>query len=877
MADEADLSFGKIAIKKGFISAKQLEDAADILRAVRKLGLKEDIGTVLVKKKFMTAEQAKEVRQFQGQRSGVEIGGYQILEKIGQGGMGVVFKARQISLDRIVALKILNPKLAADSAYTERFLREARAVAKLSHPNIIVGIDVGKHGKYFYFAMEYVDGRTGLEVLRDEERFKEKNVLKIAMQMAKALDHAHKNGLVHRDIKPDNIMVTAKGEAKLCDLGLAKRLDLGDNLQPGTAVGTPHYIAPEQARGREDVDIRADIYALGASLYHMTTGRTLFHGETAASIMTHHLSSEAPNAKKVRPELSEQFCRLLERMLAKNPEDRYQTPADMQQDIERLIAGKPIKGILKADVPCSMERTARRARAAGQFSSRGTTGPRTPVGPPDPTTGPRKPVAARPTGMILLGAGVGILVLVIAALVIFKSPNGAPAGGPNKNNTAQAPNTTKGTPKVPKKKAPPTKTKLTWKPLEDARKARKANPNQFLRLVSLYQQAERGAPAALLKDIRRERHEVETQLNGAIERRLDAQWDKAYTLMTAQDYTGAMACFDDDQLPLDIRCESALLHWKKKRVDLEQQIYLQFRNRIEPELTQEMKRAEGDVAQLEALRPKLQAAAQKIPLESVKHQVARLEEDLDALIKRTEAAKRRAQFESFRVALAEAKEMASKNDVRGLSKAADRLETQRPLLAQNFRPIADQFAKDLRSVSTIYQKAFKKLTQMGEARETVKLFVPSGSDKPRTFKLDGKVPGAEGGVWYKGEKGINERLKFSELDDRDVLKLAELYETSDDGKKKLGLFYFWRGDPGHAYALLKPFKKDKSFGAYVIWMDLQARELISEIEDLYQQVTTMKLSSIEREKRRRKAEKCLNELTKGYSATEVYRERTQPK
>src|SRR3990172_6999647 len=153
VAEDHEQSFGKIALEKGFCAQAQMEDALHTLEEVRKLGLDEQLGNILVKKKILSTDQVRAVLKIQGQRTKIKIDNYDILEKVGQGGMGAVFKARQISLDRIVALKILPPKLAADQAFCERFVKEARAVAKLSHPNIIVGIDVGRCGKFYFFAM----------------------------------------------------------------------------------------------------------------------------------------------------------------------------------------------------------------------------------------------------------------------------------------------------------------------------------------------------------------------------------------------------------------------------------------------------------------------------------------------------------------------------------------------------------------------------------------------------------------------------------------------------------------------------------------------------------------------------------------------------
>lgn len=428
-------TFGRLAVAQGYCTQEQLDDALKTLQQLRARGVDDKIGNVLVRKGYLTPQRIQEILKLQGKRATVRVAGYEILAKIGQGGMGAVFKARQVSLDRIVALKILSPKLAADKKFCERFITEARAVARLNHPNIITGIDVGRSEKYFYFAMEYVDGRTALELLREKGPFEERRALEIAEQIARALEHAHTHGFVHRDVKPDNIMITKKGEAKLCDLGLAKQFDqepetegaAGSDAaltQAGTAVGTPHYISPEQARGRKDVDITADIYSLGASLYHMVTGRTMFLG-SAASVMAQHLSDRAPYPRALRPNLSEGFCRLLARMLAKEPADRYRTPAALREALDKLLMGAGGPALLPPGVKTSLEQSPRfsarasggtRKRTGGPLKAvggrRATTGPRAPVGRPDATTGARKPVGSPSLWLAVGGGAAAVLVLV---------------------------------------------------------------------------------------------------------------------------------------------------------------------------------------------------------------------------------------------------------------------------------------------------------------------------------------------------------------------------------------------------------------------------------------------------------------------------------
>ncbi|MBM4037356.1 MAG: DUF1080 domain-containing protein [Planctomycetes bacterium] len=270
-----------------------------------------------------------------------KLAGYELLATLGKGGMGVVFKARQVSMDRIVALKVLAPRLAKNAVYVQRFLREARSAAKLNHPNIVQGIDVGEAGGHYYFAMEFVDGTTVKEMIKGQGRLDEKTALSIVGAVARALEHAAKHGIIHRDIKPDNIMVARDGVVKLADLGIARASEKPDTLTTeGVAVGTPHYMAPEQVRGDAELDSRTDIYALGATLYHMVTGDFPFTGPNASAIMAKHMAEPAPVAKEKHPDVSRATSDLIERMMAKDPADRPQTPTELLQEIKDALAGK---------------------------------------------------------------------------------------------------------------------------------------------------------------------------------------------------------------------------------------------------------------------------------------------------------------------------------------------------------------------------------------------------------------------------------------------------------------------------------------------------------------------------------------------------------
>jgi len=257
--------------------------------------------------------------------------------------MATVFKARQLSLDRIVAIKVLPKKLSENADYVDRFYKEGKAAAKLNHPNIVQAIDVGEAGGYHYFVMEYVEGPTLGDDLAPGKVYGEAEAMDVIVQIGRALEHAHEHGFVHRDVKPKNIMLTKGGVAKLADMGLARAMTDVDAAQAeaGKAYGTPYYISPEQIRGEVDIDFRADIYALGATLYHLVTGRVPFEGSTPAAVMHKHLKEPLIPPDHINTGLSAGVGEVVEVMMAKDRNRRYGSTRDMLLDLEAVAAGKP--------------------------------------------------------------------------------------------------------------------------------------------------------------------------------------------------------------------------------------------------------------------------------------------------------------------------------------------------------------------------------------------------------------------------------------------------------------------------------------------------------------------------------------------------------
>jgi serine/threonine protein kinase len=280
---------------------------------------------VLVGRGVVTTSQLARARVTLEASRGQQIPGYQIIAKLGSGAMATVFKARQLSLDRMVAIKVLPRKLSESTDYVERFYREGKAAAKLNHPNIVQAIDVGEAGGFHYFVMEYVEGHTLYDELQANKGFSEAEAMRVILQIARALEHAHSQGFIHRDVKPKNIMIATDGTAKLADMGLARAAEDAQAAQAeaGKAFGTPYYISPEQIRGEIDIDFRADIYSLGATLYHLVTGRVPFDAPTPAGVMHRHLKDPLVPPDHINTELSAGMGEIVEVMMAKERRRRY--------------------------------------------------------------------------------------------------------------------------------------------------------------------------------------------------------------------------------------------------------------------------------------------------------------------------------------------------------------------------------------------------------------------------------------------------------------------------------------------------------------------------------------------------------------------------
>ncbi len=333
-----------MAVEHGLCTDDELRNSMEELESRRKINpviLKD----LMIELGVVTAPQAERLKtSIKETKVAVkQIPGYKIIGKLGAGAMAIVYKGKQLSLNRTVAIKVLPKRFSDNPEYVERFYKEGQAAGKLNHPNIVQAFDVGEAGGYHYFVMEYVEGKTIAEDLTDGNVFGEAEALDIVIQVAYALAHAHACNLIHRDVKPKNIMISKNGTVKLADMGLARETTDIEAAQSeaGKAYGTPYYIAPEQIRGKIDIDGRADIYGLGATLYHMLTGRVPFMAEDSADVMRKHLREKLVPPDHINTSLSAGVSEVVEIMMAKRRENRYKNIEELLLDLEALRNGKP--------------------------------------------------------------------------------------------------------------------------------------------------------------------------------------------------------------------------------------------------------------------------------------------------------------------------------------------------------------------------------------------------------------------------------------------------------------------------------------------------------------------------------------------------------
>jgi serine/threonine protein kinase len=289
-------------------------------------------------------------------------GRYEVEELVGAGGMSSVFRAHDSLLDRKVALKVMHQQYGEDPEYVERFRREARSVAALSHPNIVTVIDRGEHEGRQFIVFEYVEGENLKQLIQRRGPAPIATALELAIQIGQALSFAHKQGLVHRDVKPQNVLLNGNGTAKVTDFGIARSLDVKRGVtQTGTVVGTSEYIAPEQAQGQH-VDEHTDVYSLGVVLYELLTSEVPFTGESFVAVAMKHINDPPPSLRERRPDVPTRIEVAVERALAKDPADRFPSMAAFVAELEGCLADMQGETqVLPGRVPARPRRARRRA------------------------------------------------------------------------------------------------------------------------------------------------------------------------------------------------------------------------------------------------------------------------------------------------------------------------------------------------------------------------------------------------------------------------------------------------------------------------------------------------------------------------------------
>jgi serine/threonine-protein kinase len=329
----------KLALEKKLISEKQYEQCKDILKKSKKIGLDTTIEEIVVKQGIIEQEQLEELKHIceLGSGTGQIFGHYRLGKLIGEGGMGKVYEATHEFMGRIVAIKVINQEITSDKTKALRFFQEIRALVKLNHPNIVTIFDAGRVQKNYYYAMEYLPGPSLKDYVNSKRFLSEKEALSIIKSIASALAHAHANNVIHRDVKPENIIFDSNHIPKLTDFGIAMHHDEHHLTltQEGITVGSLHYTSPEQIDGKRDIDCRADIYSLGATLYYTLTGHNLYTASTPQELITKHLSGNYLSPRKINKQISLRTTFILKKMLAKNREKRYQSMQEVIKAIDK--------------------------------------------------------------------------------------------------------------------------------------------------------------------------------------------------------------------------------------------------------------------------------------------------------------------------------------------------------------------------------------------------------------------------------------------------------------------------------------------------------------------------------------------------------------
>ncbi len=323
--------------RSGVLSERQFDEISGRVRSGEYPSETRALAERLVAERILTDFQAK--RLLRNKAHGLVVGRYVILDRLGEGGRGRVFKAQHRLMGRLTALKVIAPQIARRASSIARFHREMRLIGRLDHPNVIRAFDADEVGDLLYIVMEYIAGRSLDRVIDDRGPLPAVEVVDYMRQAALGLAHAHERGIVHRDVKPPNLLLTEEGQIKVLDLGLSALMEADSEASYATAagaiVGTVHYMSPEQAVAH-DVDGRSDLFSLGCTMYQLLSGRLPFPGETLAECLTLRIQGRSTQITDFRPDLSPRLVQLLDKLMARRPEDRFQTAAEAAEALKTL-------------------------------------------------------------------------------------------------------------------------------------------------------------------------------------------------------------------------------------------------------------------------------------------------------------------------------------------------------------------------------------------------------------------------------------------------------------------------------------------------------------------------------------------------------------
>ena len=433
--------FRKRLIASGLLSEEDLRSFLNDLPAAKRPADATSLAKLLIRSEKLTEYQAKQLMK--GNTKSLVFGNYVVFDKIGEGGMGVVLKARHQRMDRIVAVKVLPEKALKSPDAVDRFYREVKAAARLSHTNVVTAFDADEHEGTHYFVMEYVEGQDLAHLGHQRGPLPVDEVVGYILQAARGLEYAHNQGIVHRDIKPANLLLDSSGTLKILDMGLA-RFEQGledDESAPltrsGQVMGTCGYMAPEQAEDTHRADHRADIYSLGCSLYRLLTNQAMYTGDTMMQVLLAHRDQPIPSLREERPDVSESLDCVYQKMVAKRPEDRYQSMGEAISALEPCLQAVSVGASDAATATHQADKNSDGDLKTflNQFSPGGETIQQQ----ADMETGEAPQpvaVAARKSQPWWLYAGIGVsLVLLIAMGIAFMGPR----SGEEQDQVAQGP------------------------------------------------------------------------------------------------------------------------------------------------------------------------------------------------------------------------------------------------------------------------------------------------------------------------------------------------------------------------------------------------------------------------------------------------------